>query len=1028
MSPLIHKNGGREMCRKRYLFLIILISIYLLALKNLDVSMGAENVELSSEYTVDSNTLFLAHYNDKYNADYAKGLVSYLDKDSSALITSGGKGKYGEGLQVPGGSGYGVSYTRTDNFNLSEGTVEMWVKPFWNGDDSTIRRLFNVGNTDNGYLLSTNGEGNINRFRIEIFRNGKLESNISDIISSWLPNVWYHIAFTYKKDEVKLYINGISVGTPSTSATMPDSISDNDKIDVGHWSHSGGFYGIIDEVRISNKVRTAGEFSSYQPEKKSWAWIWYPEGNPLSDAPVGARFFRKAFNVKDGIEDASLRITADDFYTIFLNNEKIGERKELPWQVVGKYNFKKKLVKGSNLVAVNVLNTGGPAGLIFDLQIQYESGEKEAVLSDESWLSSRDEENGWKDIDFSDRHWAKTKVLGKSSCYPWGNMNVLSNIVEIGLTKIPFRTGNLSVDDYAGAIARNLSPPKPQDFQGTLNLYKKISISAIEDYLVWFALEPEEDKFQWKFFDNNYENLSKIGMKYVVYPWLHFVPTWYASSPEYVPYRCLEHNLPTNSPSIWAHSTLKIYDGFFKKLKEHFEDKINGIIVPFPADYGEAGYPVGFLMMGPKWFFGKEQSERTHFHRGFWCNDSYAQENFRNYVIGKYGNLPNLNREWQTNFRTKERIEFPENQDKKRYWLDFVEWYHHSLTNFVVQAVKVANRYFATTPMEIKIGHSEEALAYGKDITGLVKAGKENNFRIHSTHGSQSHRHYKRFSSACKFYNVPLITEPPAEVNREAELSRIFKDASNGTAEFFDYTPNLMQASDVFQKYQKFMRGEKSIVDVALFFPTTNHYLHPEMDDPPRLVVASEDIRDVFDYDIIDERLIIDGALENYRILIFFEGNVIEDKTLHKIKQWIEGGGVVVFYDFGVVETVEGDKRYYNEIFRPNSVNLKFGQEVRVQRIGKGWTVFYPYPWEKRDGYYEVLRGLVYHLSTLDLSKKDALAVDDEWDKVQATRFKNWVLYLNPTDKEVKKKIRLSKEREMVIVNLPPKSLTAISL
>ena len=59
----------------------------------------------------------------------------------------------------------------------------------------------------------------------------------------------------------------------------------------------------------------------------------------------------------------------------------------------------------------------------------------------------------------------------------------------------------------------------------------------------------------------------------------------------------------------------------------------------------------------------------------------------------------------------------------------------------------------------------------------------------------------KRVSTACHFYGARYYTEPPGGVNRDAQVARIFHDASNGVQVWFDYPGNLNGARDLFERY-----------------------------------------------------------------------------------------------------------------------------------------------------------------------------------------------------------------------------------
>ncbi|MHB1459005.1 MAG: hypothetical protein ACYC0V_19010 [Armatimonadota bacterium] len=73
----------------------------------------------------------------------------------------------------------------------------------------------------------------------------------------------------------------------------------------------------------------------------------------------------------------------------------------------------------------------------------------------------------------------------------------------------------------------------------------------------------------------------------------HFAPKWFMNTPDYVPYRCTEHDKPIQMTSLWAPGTLKIYDKFYKELSDHYSNKLAFISLSTPSEFGEIGYPLG---------------------------------------------------------------------------------------------------------------------------------------------------------------------------------------------------------------------------------------------------------------------------------------------------------------------------------------------------------------------------------------------------------------------------------------------------
>ena len=152
-------------------------------------------------------------------------------------------------------------------------------------------------------------------------------------------------------------------------------------------------------------------------------WIWYPEGHPEKDAPVGTRYFRRAITIPAGrtIKQATLFFTADNGGEFFVNGQRIGGATDFhyaaPFDVGG------LLKAGKNLLAASVHNDGtgpNPAGLIGLLRIDFAEGEPIVVVTDSGWKSGQQEVAGWKDAAFDDAGWAAAQQLGPSGMAPWG--------------------------------------------------------------------------------------------------------------------------------------------------------------------------------------------------------------------------------------------------------------------------------------------------------------------------------------------------------------------------------------------------------------------------------------------------------------------------------------------------------------------------------------------------------------------------------------------------------------------------------
>src|SRR5213080_1198572 len=68
-------------------------------------------------------------------------------------------------------------------------------------------------------------------------------------------------------------------------------------------------------------------------------WIWSKEGEPAKEAPAGTRYFRKAFPLsRQFADEATLDITADAGFTVWLNGTKLGRGDD--WKRVYAFDIK----------------------------------------------------------------------------------------------------------------------------------------------------------------------------------------------------------------------------------------------------------------------------------------------------------------------------------------------------------------------------------------------------------------------------------------------------------------------------------------------------------------------------------------------------------------------------------------------------------------------------------------------------------------------------------------------------------------
>ena len=131
-------------------------------------------------------------------------------------------------------------------------------------------------------------------------------------------------------------------------------------------------------------------------------WIWHPK------EATGTFRMKKRFSLDALPKKASVHVTADDSYTLYvngvsLNSLKVGLR--TTWTVVDAHDVLKQLKKGQNEIVVEATNRGGDGAVIAEL---YCDGQP-AIASDATWTVSRADEQSSQPVkvisSFKDSLW-----------------------------------------------------------------------------------------------------------------------------------------------------------------------------------------------------------------------------------------------------------------------------------------------------------------------------------------------------------------------------------------------------------------------------------------------------------------------------------------------------------------------------------------------------------------------------------------------------------------------------------------------
>ena len=441
-------------------------------------------------------------------------------------------------------------------------------------------------------------------------------------------------------------------------------------------------------------------------------------------------------------------------------------------------------------------------------------------------------------------------------------------------------------------------PPEP----ATLRRMKAAGLVAYEDYVAWGAVERSPGVWNWDQHDRMEQAMHAAGLKYVVYTWLHFPPTWLRDQQKTnrTLMRCLAHGQECNYLSIFDPRTIEHYDHFYKNLKAHFGDRIDDVYACILGPYGEGNYPLHV----PHWV------NMGHCHEGWWADDEHAVRAFAEAMRSKYGDVGKLNAAWGTSLTSFADVRPPKElsdekfkpsptafspaHDKRR-WLDFITWYHQALVDFAERSVQTVLKYFPKEKVRIKPGgtsHGINPITYGTDSPAFAKMLAKYDIVSQPADCVGAPFADKWLATAYQFYKVPLCTEPSGSLDRNTFVRRMFSDASCGASQLFTY--EFEQHVPEIQKYVHLYTGQPGETDVALFCPSTFHRLGG---DAGPTVMAGNALRDLCEFDVLDELLILDGALTTttrYKALIVVQADTVEQAVLTKLEAYAEAGGRVI--------------------------------------------------------------------------------------------------------------------------------------
>lgn len=165
------------------------------------------------------------------------------------------------------------------------------------------------------------------------------------------------------------------------------------------------------------------------PDLSKASWIWWSKAALGDGGPMA--FFRREFMLPAKPVEASIALTADNGYELYVNGHRVaGTLGWSSWKNVERFRVEQHLNAGANVIAIKAENLAGPAGFIAALYLRLPDGQEMPLSTDNQWRSIVKAEANWFDPDLDDSAWKPAVVLGEHGMRPWGALEVPAGLTD----------------------------------------------------------------------------------------------------------------------------------------------------------------------------------------------------------------------------------------------------------------------------------------------------------------------------------------------------------------------------------------------------------------------------------------------------------------------------------------------------------------------------------------------------------------------------------------------------------------------
>lgn len=486
---------------------------------------------------------------------------------------------------------------------------------------------------------------------------------------------------------------------------------------------------------------------------------------------------------------------------------------------------------------------------------------------------------------------------------------------------------------------------------------KNMGVTSVEQYVTWESCENRgEGEWDFSHWDAELEKIRAAGLKWL--PFLiagpaYSLPDWYRASRDFEGMVCLEHNLESKIQTFWDRHFYTYIERFLAAFADHYRDHsaFEGLLFGISGDFGEAIVSV---------WHGNWPTNIPglyHAHGGYWCGDRFARRDFKAAMEKKYGTREALNASWGTDFPSFGAVDYPpissdplnfridectgpgtftpSTLPERRRWIDFIDWYRNSMTEYASFWMQTARKYFPDVELYLCTGGAAEpwhASEFAQQSKVCAAVGGGVRITNEASNYTANFVVTNWVASASSFYGGYFSFEPAGQVTERGVVCRVYNGAATGARSLHYYGNNIMANEERAMNFANnvhFLREGGVKREIGMLYPDTPLVLNPSRMGQMHSAFAL--MRDYTDYVYACDLTVEDGILDTLRALILPLDGYYKTATLEKVRRFVEDGGLLVGINLSELRDLEKNEDYLEILFgKENGKALGLGRTLHL--------------------------------------------------------------------------------------------------